>query len=131
MNFGKFNKKQLFTNLPEGVDEYISLEELYKENGPEAKYCIRAFYINTRSDFAPETPVVLTNDYYVNIPLHQLSEVKDIMTDNFAVKAINNKEAGFTIESYYKEKYGKTCYKAVWCNYNEADEDFDSDEVIV
>lgn len=126
MNFEKFNKKQLFTNLPEGVDEYISLEELYEANGADKVYRLRALYINTRSDFAPETPVALINNYYVNIPVHQLQEVKAIMNDALAVKAVNNKKAGFKIESYRKEKYNKTCYRVVWCNY---DEDFeDSDE---
>ena len=108
MNFEKFNRKQLFTNVPENVEDYISLEELYKMNGADKVYCLRALYINTRSDFAPETPVALTNNYYVNIPVHQLQEVKAIMNDALAVKAINNKEAGFKIESYRKEKYNKT-----------------------
>ena len=133
MNFGKFNKKQLFTNLPEGVDEYISLEELYETNGAGKVYCLRALYINTRSDFAPETPVALTNNYYVNIPVHQLQEVKAIMNDALAVNAVNNKKAGFKIESYRKEKYNKTCYRAVWCNYDEEFDDSDEldDSVII
>lgn len=133
MNFGKFNKKQLFTNLPEGVDEYISLEELYETNGADKVYCLRALYINTRSDFAPETPVALTNNYYVNIPVHQLKEVKAIMDDALAVNAVNNKKAGFKIESYRKEKYNKTCYRVVWCNYDKEFEDsdeFDDSDII-
>ena len=125
MNFEKFNRKQLFTNVPENVEDYISLEELYKMNGADKVYCLRALYINTRSEFAPEAPVALTNNYYVNIPVHQLEEVKAIMNDALAVKAVNNKEAGFKIESYRKEKYNKTCYRAVWCNYDEEFDDSD------
>ena len=133
MNFEKFNRKQLFTNLPEGVDEYISLEELYEANGADKVYRLRALYINTRSGFAPEAPVALINNYYVNIPVHQLQEVKEIMNDALAVKAVNNKEAGFKIESYRKEKYNKTCYRVVWCNYDEEFEDsdeFDDSDII-
>lgn len=127
MNFGKFNKKQLFTGAPKGVNNYTDLAALFKKNGADKKYCIRGLYINTKSNFDPEAPTALLDDCYVNLPVHQLDEVKQIIGDAAAVVAINNGQAGFIIETYHQDRYDKDCYKAVWCNYTPED-DFDDDE---
>lgn len=126
MNFGKFNKKQMFTGAPKGIEEYKDLETLYTEYGPDKVFCIRGLYINTKSNFSPEAPTALLSDCYVNLPQHQLSDVKAIMADSAAVSAINQGQAGFRIEEYHQIRYNKECYKAVWCNYVPGD-DFSSE----
>ena len=126
MNFGKFNKKQLFTNAP-GASDYITLEELYNRYGSSKVYPIHGVYINTKSNFVPEAPVVLIKGYYVNLPQHQLDEIKEILADRQAVQAINMGQAGFIIDVYHQNRYNKDCYKAVWCNYTPEDDDCQGD----
>lgn len=115
MKFASFNKERLFDIDTQNL-EYTNLETLAKENGSDNDhvYVINGVYIGTKSDFDPETPMVAIDGYYVNLPVHQLSEVKSMLDSRQAIQAINNGEAGFIIESYYKAKYKKTCYKAVW-----------------
>lgn len=119
MNFKRFNKNHLFT-----VDttdfKYFSLEDLYKRDGENTLYLLCGLYINTKSQYDPEAPTLATDSELVNLPVFQLDEVKEMREDEEAVEAINNGEAGFTIESYTLDKYpGRTFYKAIWCNYDE------------
>lgn len=121
MNFNKFNKERLF-NVNTAGFEYFSLEELYNKNSKDKVYQVQGLYIGTKSEFDPEVPIVALEDKYVNIPVHQLAEVQAMLSDKAAVRAIRDGECGFTISTYYQQKYKKTCYKAVWCNYEPDDE---------
>lgn len=118
--FGSFNKERLF-NVDTTSFDYTSLESLFEENGEDSVYQILGAYIGTKSQFDPETPLVAIDGYYVNIPVFQLSEVKAMLDSRQAIAAINAGLAGFTIEQYEKKlkKGSRTCYKAVWCDYNE------------
>lgn len=121
MNFAKFNKERLFDVNTAGF-EYYSLEDLYNHNRKDRVYQVRGLYIGTKSDFDPEVPIVALDDRYVNIPVHQLSEVQAMISNKAAIRAIRDGECGFTIATYYQQKYKKTCYKAVWCNFEPEDE---------
>lgn len=109
----KFNRTKLFDfTAPEGF-EYKSLEQ-----AKEIKdvFPVRAVYINTKSKFG-DAPVMATDDFFINLPKHQLESVKSIMADSEAVHAIN---AGFVaIQIYDYEKDGKT-YQGV--NWKDVDE---------
>lgn len=118
-NFGKFNKKQLFVAETTGDEEYTNLQYLYERDGEGAVYTIKALYIGTKSNFDPEVPLLLIDDYYVNLPVHQLSEIKEMLANPQAIAAINNGQAAFTIASYFQKRFNRTCYKAVWCNAEE------------
>ena len=115
-DFGKFNKKQVFTAEVTGDEDYCNLEFLIKRDGEGGVYTIKALYLGTKSKFDPEVPLALIDGYYVNLPVHQLGEVKEILSSDTAIKAINDGKAAFTIQSYEQKRYGKICYKAVWCN---------------
>lgn len=115
--FSKFNKQRMFTIDTSSFD-YVTLEDLYTENGPDHKYCLRGLYIGTKSNFDPEVPIAAIDGTYVNLPVHQLEEVKNILADKSAVAAINAGEAGFIINQYEQKRYSRTCYSAEWIDYD-------------
>lgn len=126
--FSNMNKAPLFTNFDASViankdkdDRYISCENLYKKNGPDKVYTFHAAYINKAdgehegSRFAEETAVVALDDIYVNVPQHQLQDVKDILASTEMINAINRNRAGFKVVTYTMRNYpGETFYKIHW-----------------
>lgn len=127
-NFTKFNKERLFTIDTTSFD-YTNLEQLYNENGSDAIYKVRGLYIGTKSIYDEEAPVIATESEYVNLPVHQLGEIKAMLADKRAIKAINDGECGFIIEEYYQARFKKNCYVARWCNYEEKQIDDVIDEI--
>ena len=115
-NFSSFNKERLFT-IDTGDFDYTNLEDLVKRDGEGHVYKVCGVYIGTKSLYDPEAPMLATESEYVNLPVHQLPEVKAMIADRRAVDAINNGEAGFVIESFYQKRFKKTCYAARWGNY--------------
>lgn len=128
-NFNKFNNTGSKFNIdssdfrvhPVTGKPYFKLAEMVEEYGTDVMFQLTGLYINKKSSFDPETPVAATTAEFVNIPVFQLAEVKAMIADDEAVEAINNGEAGFTIEEYDHPDYGKQL-KVVWCAY-EPDED--------
>lgn len=144
-SFNQFNKERQFTfdvqainnAHPDVADRYTNLESLYKENGADKVYQFHGCYINTKSEFAEEAPVIALDTIYVNLPQHQLKEIKSMMADPNAVKAINAGYAGFTIRPYTHETEGKkgkkkvnTYYSAVWCDFEPDDDDEDDEDFV-
>lgn len=123
MKFSNFNTQRLFDIDTSGFD-YATLEDLYLQSGKDEEkvYVLRGIYIGTKSQYSDEAPIVATGDSYVNIPQHQLPEVKAMLASQSAVRAINDGEAGFTIKHYYQARFKRDCYKAVWCDVNPVQE---------
>lgn len=117
-SFAKFNKERLF-DIDTTEFDYVDLEDLYNKNGEGAVYQVRGLYIGTKSNYDPETPILATNEEYVNLPVHQLAEVKAMIADKHAVEGINSGACGFKIEKYYQKRFKKDCYAAIWGNYEE------------
>lgn len=123
-SFSNFNKERIFTFDTNAIQgNYTTLEELYQENGPEWKYQLKGVYISTKSDYNDESPIIALANTYVNMPQHQLVDIKNMLADKGAIQAINDGEAGFTIRKYtknLKKKNGnyeeKECYSAEWCD---------------
>ena len=104
--FGKYNKQRLFNHeLPEEA-EYFKIDELVKKGIEEVT--VRGFYINTKSFFG-ESAVLITDDYYINLPQHFVKTVKGIEEDPQAVAMINQGKVKAEFYSYETKKYG-TCY---------------------
>jgi len=120
-NFEKLNKKQIFSYEVSGEESYTNLEYLFKRDGEDSSvtYQIHGVYIGTKSNFDPEVPMVLIENFYVNLPVHQLDEVKQILADPEAIRAINEGKAGFSITTYLQKRFNRICYKAVWRKYIE------------
>ena len=118
-SFGKFNKEKIF-DIDTSDFDYVSLEDLYNRDGEGAVYRIRGLYIGTKSNFDPETPILATDNEYVNIPVHQLDEIKAMLADKQTIKAINDGDCAFVIETYHQKRFNKDCYAAKWVDYAEA-----------
>ena len=106
--FSKFNKGRKFDFDTTGF-EYRSLSELYKENGAKMIYHLTAMYVNSKSNFG-DAPVFATTDCFVNIPSHMVDVVYDILSDEDAIKAINEGKVGFEIYPYTQKKFNKECF---------------------
>lgn len=122
-SFSSFNKERLF-NIDTADFEYVKLADLYERDGEGEIYVVRGVYIGTKSEFAEETPLLATDEFYVNLPQHQLIEIKEMLNSRQAINCINNGGAGFTIEKYTKKlKSGakKICYKAHWVDVESGD----------
>lgn len=131
----KFNKEKLFKINTDGF-EYVSLEDLYREteqrvilaNDEIVDYVdtkdvadqvqstvfqVRGIYINTKGLY-DDAPVLALDSAYVNLPAHLTPICKEILSDPQAVAAINAGRVGFTIYTYEKPTYKKTCYSIKW-----------------
>lgn len=130
----KFNKEKLFKINTDGF-EYVSLEDLYNEtkemvlldadedtmsDPDEMKshiestvFQVRGIYINTKGLY-DDAPVVALDSAYVNLPAHLTPICKEILADPQAIAAINAGRVGFTIYTYVKPAYNKTCYSIKW-----------------
>ena len=104
--FGKYNKQKLFNHeLPENA-EYRKIEELIQEGINEV--VVRGFYINDKGYFG-DSAVLMTDEYYINLPQHFVDTVKGIEQDPQAVAMINQGNVKAEFYSYETKKYG-TCY---------------------
>ena len=118
MNFKKFNVQRLF-DVDTSEFDYIGLDEAAEKYGEGNQILVKGVYINEKSQFGP-APLVATEEEYINLPQHQLDKVREMLANGEAIKAINRDELAIVIESYYQRRFGKTCYKAVWDNYDPA-----------
>ena len=109
----KFNKGSKFTFKPADDPQYVSLEVLYNKN-PEQVHDVRALYINTKSRFGDAPCVAIDPIIIVNLPNHLLETVKEMISDDECVDAINNNEVKFKIYSYKDKTFNKTCYGVEW-----------------
>lgn len=110
MTISKLNKGQRIFDyqMPENA-EFISLKDLYEQNGTDYTYVLTGMYISTKGKFG-EQPVLLTPTNFVNAPKHLVDTVKDIVSDEEIVKQINSGNAGFKIQKYTDKNFGKECY---------------------
>lgn len=100
----RFNKKNPFTfQVPEDFG-YVSLEDLFDENGKEGKYTVHTMFINTKGKFKPH-PTVAIDDCLVSFPSHLTETVEEIMKDDEAVAAVNEGKFGFMIRPYQTKAY--------------------------
>ena len=109
----KFNKGSKFTFKPADDPQYVSLEVLYNKN-PDQIHDVKALYINTKSRFGDVPCVAIDPVIIVNLPSHLLETVKEMISDDECVDAINNNEVKFKIYSYKDKTFNKTCYGVEW-----------------
>lgn len=117
INFAKFNKVRMF-DVDTSEFDYKKLDDLYQVYGEDTQIRVTGLYISSKSQFDPEAPMLATDNEYVNLPQHQLDEVKAMLRDHNVIAAINRGELAFTIVKYYQKRFKRDCYKAVWCNYS-------------
>lgn len=104
----KYNKSRKF-DIDTSHFEYMSLADLYNNNGGDKVYPLKAIYINTKSKFG-DAPVLATDEFFVNAPSHMLETAKEILADDDAITDINNGKVGFEIYPYTAEKFNRDCF---------------------
>lgn len=116
-----------FSSMNRERKQYVNLESLFTHDGEGTEYQIKNAWINTKSAFNPESAVVEIGMYNVNIPPHQVYEVKNMLASEDALAAIREGRAGFVIREYDKEltngkkKVIKKCYAAEWIDVDPED----------
>ena len=114
MSVTKFNNDiAKFVFEPSKDFTFKTLEELYKENGKDKVYTVKGMYINTKGMYGAN-PVIVCGEYYVSLPKHLISTVKEIRGDRQLVNDINNDKVGFEIYEYVQHNYNRTCYSINW-----------------
>ena len=134
-SFSSLNKERVFDfDTTKISGNYTNLEQLQARDGEDVKYQIKGAYISTKSEYNDESPIIALEDTYVNLPQHQLTEVKEMLASKNAIAAINGGFAGFVIRKYVKNikaKNGKMkpkdCYSAEWCDVDP--DDFEDVEI--
>lgn len=111
--FNKGNKFNLKINNEEVV--YIDLKSLYKDNGSDKTYPVRALYINKKSKFGDAPVIAISNTELVNCPQHLLDTVNEMIADSELVDAVNNGEVSFKIYEYEDSNFNRKCYGVEWC----------------
>lgn len=118
MSITRFNNENVkFDFEPSKNFEYKTLVELYKANKKDKVYEVKGLFINTKSKFG-DSPVAVTEKFYVNLPSHMTNTVREIREDVGLIADINNGKIGFTIYEYEQKKYKKTCYSINWVDIN-------------
>ena len=93
-------------NLP-----FRTLKELINENNEKMVYRVNLIYFNHKTNYDPH-PVVVSDDYSINLPPSLMEVCKRIVSDYEAVDAINKGLVGIKITSY-TNSYGVQ-YTATW-----------------
>ena len=82
MSITRFNNENVRFDFEPSKDfEYKTLEELFKTNGKDKVYLVKGVFINTKSRFG-DSAVAVCEEYYVNLPSHLVSTVREIREDN-------------------------------------------------
>lgn len=110
----KFNKKRLFDVTISEDATYVDLKSLFDKNGVDKIYPVQAIYINTKGKFDDAPVIVMDSETLVNCPAHLTEQVKEMLSDDELVKAVNNGEVGFKIYNYVDSKFNKSCYSIEW-----------------
>lgn len=109
MSFSKkYSKAKKFDIVTNGF-EYLSLHDLFTQNGEAAIYPLRGIYINTKGKY-DDSPVFATDSYFVNIPSHMTETAKEILADEEAIKDINGGKVAFKIYTYVSQRFNKECF---------------------
>lgn len=109
----KYNKGSAFTYQAPKDTPFTTLESLYKADGEGTVYPVHSLYINTKSRYG-DSPVAITDGYFVNLPRHMLDTVKEMMVDGDFVAAVNSGNVGFTVRPYVRNGDNKPLYSVTW-----------------
>lgn len=94
---------------------YKKLEDIYVDSDNEADntYTVRGAFISTKGKFG-DHPVLVTDTFFIDLPKHLTADVRQILSDNEAIAAINGGKCAVTVYTYQSKKYGKKCYSINW-----------------
>ena len=133
MNFAKFNKTRFdydaVTMEWDKKDKSLwkKVADIFDENDPDKVWTIRSIFTIKKDENHPdmindEEAIVTCDNYFVNVPHHQLEDAKKMLEDREACEYINDGGAGFRLRPYETSKRKETCYSMVWVDLGIGDE---------
>lgn len=109
----KYNNQAKFNFRVPDDFKYFNLADLYKVGGEKALFPVKAMYINTKSQYG-DAPVIATDECLVNVPVHMLETIREMLNDQEAIDAINEDKLGFTVYPYSAKGRKGVFYSIKW-----------------
>ena len=98
MAITKFNKAELLFKDNERLDEFKTLEELFKENGTDKNYLVKGVY--TYKSTYGDGCFIKSDGFNISLPNHLVETITNIRGDKESVEEINADKVGVKIYSY-------------------------------
>lgn len=99
--------------LPEKAP-FKSLKELYNGENGKNTYRVYGVFLNRKGKFG-DSPVAISEDFYINLPAFLCMDVKEMLCDNECIDAMNKGKIGFEIYRYTPKDFpNKECYSVRW-----------------
>lgn len=103
----KYNRKDVF-NIDTKEYPFVKLSELYKKDGAEMVHPFNGCFIVSTKLGESAVAIDAIRKQLVNLPLHMVDIIREIINDTEAVDMIKSGGVGYQIREY--ESHGKKCY---------------------
>lgn len=109
-----YNKGSVFSADLSNHD-WKKLEDIYCSPSfyEDQIFPLKGLYINEKSKYG-RRPYAATDSFLVDLPMHLLETVEQIISNPEIVEQINTDHAGFKIRSYMSRTYNRECYTVVF-----------------
>lgn len=112
MGIKKFNKSELLFKDNERLDTFMSLEELFKENGKDKNYLVKGVY-SYESSYGKGC-FIKSEGFNISLPTHLVDTINSIREDEESVIEINEGKVYVEIYSYtLPDKYPNKVFYSV------------------
>ena len=112
MGITKFNKSELLFKDTEKFDTFMSLEELFIENGTDKRYLVKGLY--TYNSSYGKGCFIKSEGFNISLPTHLVDTINSIREDEESVNEINEGKVYVTIYSYtLPDKYPNKVFYSI------------------
>ena len=112
MGIKKFNKSEVLFKDSERLDTFVTLEELFKENGKDKKYLVKGVY-SYESSYGKGC-FIKSEGFNISLPSHLLNTINSIREDKESVDEINEGKVYVEIYSYtLPDKYPNKVFYSI------------------
>lgn len=98
----KYNKGTFTFEIPEHF-KYQRLEDLAEKCGLDTIHKVNSIFINSKSQYG-ENGVIATDNCLVNMPKHLTNDLRNMLSDDELIQAVNAGLFGFKIRTYTNDK---------------------------
>ena len=112
MGISKFNKAELLFKDNERFNEFKTIEDLFNEDGTDAKYIVKGVY-SYKSTYG-DGCFIKSDGFNISLPTHLLDTIKSIREDEESVNQINDGKVFITIYPYtLPDKYPNKVFYSI------------------
>lgn len=112
MNFAKFNKNVVEWNVKTEGFSFKKISELVSK-GVEKVQVFGFFFV--KSESYGFQPVAILKDCLLNLPIHKVEVIKEMLANSEVIEAIKNGECSIKFRHYHS-KYNRECFDFDFCN---------------